>query len=114
MGRSPQKFFAEVQVTPSRFEVLSTLEESEGEKEQIEDIETEEKKDNSAEGEIEGNKKEDNKESSVKVDEGKTRMVEGGRKILLRDSKTRHKVLSEASNQAKNDLGTKRGSRKNL
>lgn len=50
----------------------------------------------------------------MKVDEGKTRMVEGGRKILLRDSKTRHKVLSEASNQAKNDLGTKRGSRKNL
>lgn len=44
MGRSPQKFLAEVQVTPSRFEVLSTLEESEGEKEQIEDIETEEKK----------------------------------------------------------------------
>lgn len=95
-SRSPLKQelqFGHVRIaTPSRFVALSVLDEEneEGNHKQME------------EGEIH-----QEESGSKKQDDGKLKRIEmeGGRQMLPRESKTRYKILSAASNHTKNDLG---------
>ena len=88
-------------ITPSRFEALSNFEEKEEEMVQ-------------QKGEDKEQTRREGTEIGIENDELFPKIGDVGRKILPRNSKTHHRVLSEASNQLKSDLGiSTRGSRKN-
>lgn len=118
-GRSPMKSqeiqFGQIRiVTPSRFAALSLLEDEK--EEEIDEINKEVQIEASTEeGEIINDPKEVEKKNDQIGEAVNTREIEvvGGRPILPRNSKTRHKVLSDTSNQVKSNLGTAKVPRKN-
>lgn len=113
-SRSPKPVlqFGQVKIaTPSRFAALSISDEEtdevneEQEEKQVEDGETNQKE-VVGKKEEEVGKKEIGKEDQMNEDgKLKKKEVEGGRQILPRDSKTRHRVLSATSNQTRSDSG---------
>ncbi|KAF8064721.1 hypothetical protein N665_1171s0002 [Sinapis alba] len=102
-SRSPKKT-QEVEkiITPSKFAAVSVLGEGENEEKTQEDgKEAEGNKGNHEEGEILVNNSVEDLGKNQNRESGKTNGIEleGSRPILPRSSKTRHKVLSETSNQ---------------
>lgn len=115
VGRTPLKelqFGQSKIITPLRFTALSIPEE-ENEVENEKQVEEQEEISEVTEEEA---KVEEVKGSKRNGEEGRSRVIviEGSRHILPRNSKTKQKVLSSASNHTKDELGIMiRGSQKN-